>query len=116
MSPRFVESFEDYPYIPSDFYNSLWLYFNYGIEPGGFGMAVLHNDFCGAVTRAHPVLTVESMRDLAKWLYNCAPTGSWGSPALVKEWQSKADLYRRDALITCDLRPSVIDVLKGERA
>jgi hypothetical protein len=113
MHPQFENSFEYYHNVPDDFREALWMYFAYGIEPGGFGMAVLSNDFAGAVCRAHAMLTANTFRDLAKWLISCAPLESYGNNENIKSWKSKTDEERRDIMIEYGLRPSVIDILKG---
>ena len=109
----FEESFEHYPNIPTDFVSPLWLYFAHGIEPGSFGMAVLSNDFYSAVARAHPSLTSASLRELANWMINTAPRDSYGSMENINKWKALSDDQRRDIMIDCKLRPSVIDVLNG---
>ena len=114
MSPRFEDSFEFYPDVDLDFRQSLWLYMMYGIDLGSFGMAVLRNDFHDAMNRAHRALTAARLRALTNWLYDNAPRISYGSEQNIITWKSLSDEQRRDILIECGLRPSVVDVLKGE--
>lgn len=114
--PWFMDSFGPYMNISTDFRESLWLYMAYGIEPGGFGMAVLHNNFYEAVNRAHRMLSADTFRDLSNWLSNCAPQGSFGDITTVSQWINRTDDQRRDEMIKTHLRPSVVDVLKGAPA
>jgi hypothetical protein len=114
MHPWFDRTFADYyPEVPIDFRESFWMYMAYGIEPGGFGMAVLRNDFVGAVARAHRMLTADTFRDLAGWLDGFAPRQSWGNKENVESWMKLTSVERRDIMISYRLRPSVIDILKG---
>lgn len=112
----FIDSFEHYHNTPVDFTETLWNYFSFGLEPGGFGMAVLTNDFYSATTKAHPMLTADSFRDLSKWILNNAPILSYGSKENVNNWISLTDEQRRDIMIDCRLRPGVFDVLKGTQS
>jgi hypothetical protein len=114
MHPWFDRTFADYyPEVPTDFREALWMYMVYGIEPGSFGMAVLKNNFCDAVCGAHRMLTADTFRDLAGWLVNYAPCQSWGDKERIEFWTNLTDVERRDIMIECRLRPSVIDILKG---
>ena len=114
IHPKFIETFSMFPAVPVELPSSLWLYFCYGIPPGGFMTAVLCNDFCDAVCRAHPMLTAETLRSLAKWLINCAPSDSFGSADKMRRWQSLTNDERKDIMILYRLRPSVVEILKGE--
>jgi hypothetical protein len=111
--PWFVSTLDTYSGIPDDFHSALWNYFAYGIEPGGFGMAVLSNDFISASLRAHSALKIETFQHLAKWLMNVAPIGSYGSPEDVEDWMAKTDEDRMDIMINIRLRPSEFDILAG---
>jgi hypothetical protein len=114
MHPWFEYTFSMYyNEVPTDFRESLWMYMAYGIEPGSFGMAVLRNDFASAVFSAHRMLTADTFRDLAGWLDSCAPRQSWGSKENVEDWIKLTSVERRDIMIGCRLRPSVVDILKG---
>lgn len=115
MTPHYMfeDSFEHYLNIPRDFISPLWLYFSHGIEPGSFGMGVLSNNFYSAAACAHPSLSVESLKQLANWILNNAPRNSYGSMDKVNNWIKLTDDERRDIMIDCRLRPSIVDVLNG---
>lgn len=114
MHPWFNMTFSEYYHeVPYCFRESLWNYMAYGLEPGGFGMAVLRNDFCDAVSKAHRSLTAETFRHLAGWLDSYAPRQSWGNTKNIECWTKLNDIQRRDIMIECELRPSIVDILKG---
>ena len=54
---------------------------------GSFGMSVLRNDLCGAVSRADGI-NRPLLADTIRWLYNEAPSDCWGSPQAVEAWLS----------------------------
>ncbi len=114
MHKKFSESFDGLAEIDVDMKAALWLYMCHGIEPGGFGMAVLHNDFMTAALLAHPALPASVFKGLAQWLKFIAPYKSYGSEQQVKEWQSFTDEQRLEIMIEHLLRPSVVEILKGE--
>jgi len=115
IHPQFKSTFDGYS-VPEEMQEAFWNYLAYGWDPGGFGMAILRNDFSGAVLRAHPALTSENLRHIAKWLSNSPPPASFGSDTKISEWQALTDEERRDIMIEYRLRPSVIDVLMGAPA
>ncbi len=115
MHKMFKDSFDDLAEVDLDMKEALWLYMCHGIEPGSFGMAVLQNDFMTAALMAHPALPASVFKGIAQWLKFMAPNRSWGSEAEVKYWKSLSDEQRRDLMIECELRPSVIQILKGEQ-
>lgn len=114
MHPQFDSTFEHFPNVPIELREGFWNYFAYGISPGSFGLAVLCNDFLGAAVRAHPSLPSATFRDMAKWLLHHAPRHSFGDKKTVEVWIQKTNQERQDIMIECKLRPSVIDILKGE--
>jgi hypothetical protein len=112
--PQFADTFLAYYHnVPDELVSGFWNYFAYGIEPGSFGMAVLCNDFVNASCRAHPSLSVATFRDMAKWLINHAPPGSWGNEDNVIAWCRKTDQERLDIMIEYKLRPGEFDILAG---
>lgn len=115
IHPWFKATFKHYD-CPAEMQDAFWNYFAYGWNPGGFGMCILQNDFIGAVCRAHPLLTADHLRNIAKWLINHAPDEGYGSSRHTAEWMNKTDEERRAIMIEYRLRPDVIDILKGEPA
>lgn len=110
--PQFMATFEHYA-VPQEMQMAFWNYLAYGWDPGGFGTAILRNDFFGAVLRAHPVLTSDHLRSIAKWFSNIPPPASFGSDAKIEAWKALIDDERRDIMIEYRLRPSVVDILRG---
>jgi hypothetical protein len=75
--------------IPQHMWDAVILYFEFGIEPGGFFRAVLENDLIGAACRADST-NEQRLKDYALFLCNYVPGRSgdpeqdcWGSPAAV---------------------------------
>jgi hypothetical protein len=60
-------------------------YIEQRIEPGGFLLAVLRNDFRYAVERAD-VHNAPRLLSIVRWLYNHAPAPCWGSAEKVGQW------------------------------
>lgn len=54
---------------------------------GSFLTALLSNDLKETFARADDVNSA-AIQSYICFLYNCAPSGSWGSPARVKDWLS----------------------------
>ena len=80
--------------MTEDSKQSLYNYFVYGLEPGGFMMAVLSNNLYGAVARADFV-NINLLGEYARWLINYAPDGSHGDIDTVKGWLCKNGYYNR---------------------
>lgn len=116
MHPMFSDTFEYYGRVPIEIREALWNYFAFGFEPGSFIRAVLENDFSRAVTTAHSLLPVESLRQLAKWLGHYAPYKSFGNRERVNAWVELTNEQRRDIMIEHGLRPGVFDVLSGRQS
>jgi len=73
---------------------SLYNYFVYGFEPGGFMISVLCNDLYGAVARADFV-NKKIISEYANWVVYRAPYGSYGDAETVRGWLSKNEHYQR---------------------
>jgi hypothetical protein len=71
--------------IPQHMIGGLRRYIEDGIEPGSFLSAVLRNDLRRAVEQADAT-NIDRLPDYIRFLYNYAPTGSWGSPDEFDEW------------------------------
>jgi len=56
-----------------------------GTRPGDFLQAVLRNDLLEAVTRADSD-NLRDLRDITKFVYNCAPAKCWRTPEKVNGW------------------------------
>lgn len=64
-----------------------------GYPPGSFMMAVLCNDFVGAVHKADHI-NKGALVDIAKWMLNVPPSECWGNSRAVKEWLEDKDKIR----------------------
>lgn len=83
--------------VPRDFAEPMYNYLVYGIEPGGFFTGWYAND-ASSIIRSHPANTVESLKDLMKWMLNCMPPEAWGSHSRVKAWLQMEPAQRRSIL------------------
>ena len=72
-------------YIPPHMMGAIKRYLLQGIPGGSFLTALLSNDLMAAFGAAD-VENTEAMRGWTMFLYNCAPTGSHGSPEKVRAW------------------------------
>ena len=84
---------DDY-HITVDMQEAFQRYFDYGFEPGSFGMAVLCNDLTRAVLCADH-WNKQRLPGTIQWLIDKAPYGSWGSPEIVKEWMAKGVAFEQ---------------------
>lgn len=93
--------------IPEHMMDALNLYVSHGVLPGHFLQAVLSNDLVGAFEHSDHVNTV-FMREYVNWLYNEAPSCSWGSREKVRAWHnikwSQRESAGADALLLEDLK------------
>lgn len=74
--------------IPAYMVSGMQDYFKYGYEPGSFLYAVLCNDLVGAVSAADDV-NITRIPVYAAFLYNEAPSPSWGSKEKVEAWMER---------------------------
>ena len=114
MVPKFDKSFDMFDLATEDFKESMWNYMSYGLQPGGLGMSILLNDLASVVNRMHPALQIDNLKDMINWVHNVAPPTSFGSTENINKWENLSDTERRDILIKYRLRPSVIEILRGE--
>lgn len=113
MQTPFIESFSGFG-VPLELQEAFWNYFMYGLEPGGFGMAILRNDFVDAVCRAHRSLTADHFREIALWFSNTRlPRDSYGSDDNIEKWKRLSNEERRIIMEDLKLCPTVFDVLRG---
>jgi len=92
-----VSKFNPERWPPGDHNEDAWLavpkhlrlgiedYFTWHRKQGDFLMAVLRNDFTGAVGRADSV-SLLYLKQLVEYLFTCAPAHAWGSPEKVDAW------------------------------
>jgi hypothetical protein len=73
--------------VPSHMHDAIVRYFENGIPPGSFYSAVLTNDLREAVAFADHI-NQEHLVNHVRWLYNYAPSGSWGSRHAYMNWLS----------------------------
>jgi hypothetical protein len=93
---RLLDSLNQW-HVPKDFADPMFNYLVYGFEPGGFFSGLYAND-ATSIVRSHPANTVEALKNLMKWIINCAPCPAWGSHDKVKHWLIMDDEDRRFVL------------------
>ena len=71
--------------LPHHMRDGMERYIRYGVEGGGFMMAVLENDFIGAYRRAD-FINARSLHTYADFLSNHVPEDCWGSRMRVQKW------------------------------
>ncbi len=71
--------------IPEHMIAEMQRYMERGVRPGDFLVAVLSNDLMGAAYYADSI-NRPRLHDYCMWLYNYAPSGSFGSPEAVEKW------------------------------
>ena len=88
--------------VPQDFAEPMYNYLVHGYEPGSFFKGWYAND-ATAIIHSHIGNTVESLKDLTKWMINCMPDPAWGSYAAVDDWIKMKVKDRRFVLEHYDL-------------
>ena len=83
--------------VCKDFADPMFNYLVYGISPGGFFSSWYANDVT-AILHCHPANTVESLKDLTKWMVNCMPHEAWGTRDRVQGWLKLVTAERRKIL------------------
>lgn len=71
--------------VPPHMWDAVTNYFVHRYQPGGFLTALLSNDLMGAMGKADDV-NASNMHQWCQFLYNYAPSGSYGSPENVRGW------------------------------
>ena len=77
-------TFLDYT-LPPHAHQSLDLYAEKRVEPGGFLKAVLCNDLIGAVSKADS-RNLANLPAIVAYVYNKLPASCWGSPEDYHNW------------------------------
>lgn len=84
--------------VDDEYYQCMFNYLVYGLNPGSFFTSVLANDFHGAMMRSHPLNTVTALKGLVGWIHDDFPAHSYGSYEKVKEWSAMPEQERRKYL------------------
>lgn len=75
-----------YERIPEHMRGAMKRYIEDGISPGGFGRAVLTNNFVRAHQKADHI-NQERLDDWVDWLMFDIPSRAWGSKEIVNNWE-----------------------------
>ena len=104
-------------HVPRDFAEPMYNYLVHGYEPGGFFKGWYAND-ATSIIRSHPANTVQALKNLTKWMMNCAPHIAWGSHDKVNNWIKMDADARRPHLENANLiyteADEIVLLLKGE--
>ena len=84
----------DYSRLPVHIRDGMQRYIEQGIEPGSFLTAVLCNDLMGAVGKADEV-NLPKLWQICSFLYNDAPSPSFGSVEAFRAWIDRGGLEGR---------------------
>lgn len=84
-----------YNKLPAHMQEAARLYVERGIQPGSFLRAVLENNLTESFGQADDENRL-FMFEWARWLYNDAPGGCWGSKDVVAEWINRRGLKGKD--------------------
>ena len=72
--------------LPEHMRDGMLRWIERGIKPGSFLTAVLQGDLFEALGQADDI-NRHKLFDYGAYLYNCAPSGCFGSPEKVNEWR-----------------------------
>ncbi len=87
----------NYSRLPDYMQDGVKRYIEHGIMPSDFLQAVFSNELVEAYNRADSV-NIAAMFEYAKFLYNEAPRGSWGSRKAMTEWCEHNGMERYQCL------------------
>lgn len=85
ITPHVRRELFDYDLIPEQSLETITMYVEDGVHPGGFFEALLSNDLRGAVERADDS-HIGIIPTLLYYLFNRTPLGCWGSPEKFHDW------------------------------
>ena len=103
--------------VEREYVDPMYNYLVHGLEPGSFFLGWCAND-ASAIVHSHPGNSVESLKNLSKWMINCMPNTAWGSYHKVEKWLALSDRDRRTRLEAKQLifteQEEILQALKGE--
>jgi len=88
--------------VPKDYVEPMYNYLVFGFEPGSFFKGWYAGDAM-AIIHSHAANTVESLKDLSKWMLNCMPPEARSSHEKVAAWTKMSAADRRKILEEWDL-------------
>ena len=104
--------------VPKDFADPFYNYLVYGYTPGSCFTSVLANDFISAISRSHPLNTIEAFKALVGWMRDTMPKEAYGSYEKVAKWTELNPEQRRAILEQTGLvfttKEEVVKILKDE--
>ena len=104
--------------VPKEFAEPFYNYLVYGFSPGSCFSAILANDFASAISRSHPLNTIEAYKALVGWIRDTVPEEAHGSYDKVVAWGGINEEQRRIILEHNQLiytnKEEVVLILKDE--
>ena len=94
---RFTSSAEGYE-VDAEYMTPMYNYLIHGLQPGSFFIAVLANDWFGAMARSHPANTIPALKRLSAWIATRWPDRAFGSYSAVNAWLEMTADQRRSHL------------------
>lgn len=82
---------ENLDLLPADLRPGLVRYIEQRVMPGRFLQACLENDLLNAACRADGPARLAQLPTIMRWLYNEAPSASWGNREKVRAWLAGAE-------------------------
>jgi len=98
--------------VADDWKNIIKDYIIKGYDPGSFFCAMLSNNLMRAAATSHKLNSWDQIRGVVKWLYNRAPTESYGSAEKVKAWLGLTPAQRRKACEDAHLLATAWEILQ----
>lgn len=104
--------------VDPEYFDHMYNYLVHGFSPGSFFTSLLANDALGAISRCHPLNSVQALKNLASWIQDSFPADSFGSYPKVHAWLDLTEADRRLRLEQANLifseQQEIIVALKGE--
>jgi hypothetical protein len=105
-------------WVPGEYAQHVCSYLINGWHPGSFYTAVFANDFTGAMCHSHISNSLETLKNLSKWINARMPKEAWGSYDAVENWLDMHDEDRRTVLeqakLIYDTKTEMWLILKNE--
>ena len=102
-SLKLLHSKFEYWEVDNEYQLPIINYLLYGFNPGSFFSSVFCNDFFGAMVCSHPANTVEALKRVVNFMFNCLPVICYGSHEKFNNWLSMDESNRRSILEKCGL-------------
>ena len=104
--------------VPKEFAEPFYNYLVFGYTPGSCFTSILANDFISAISRSHPLNSIEAYKALVGWIRDTIPDVAYGSYEKVAKWTELNSEQRRIILeergLVFTSKEEVVKILKDE--